>query len=236
MTTTTDTLAILKLLVKGRPPSFVAMATDQNETFVEALATQHGWPDRQKLADAIAVLEIDATTAAIPTREEPPPIPAGLTTPAVRRGDGPRSTVHRPSTGDVSKQVSKELASGPPPLTVDEIVRACRRSESKRIQALGTKLAEAADKATTALRAEREVAEAKLKKAEEFAAKKAAVDKLAAQLAKAKAELSALKPSGVTEAALDFACEQCGDVFGTSSGRKRHVTRKHTPSSQESTA
>lgn len=98
-----------------------------------------------------------------------------------------------------------------------------RRSEHKRTQALGVKLTELA---------ERDTAEAKAKQAEEFTAKKAQVDRLAKQLADARAALRELKPTGVTQAALDFACAECGDLFSTSQGRGMHVFRKHKTKEQ----
>lgn len=224
--TDTEVITVLKLLGKGRPLEFITAATSLPISRVQAIADKYGWPDQQKITAAIAGLDQAATR--IPVRAAPEP------------ARGARSTNHGPSTAIppslVTPAVRRDLAPPPGP-TVDELVRACRRSESKRTQALGPKLAELAERVTAALRTERDTAEAKRQRAEEFAAKKAAVDKLAAQLAKAKAELRELKPTGVTEAALDFACEQCGDVFSTSSGRARHITRKHSaPTRKAATA
>jgi hypothetical protein len=148
------------------------------------------------------------------------PIPANLSTPAVRRPTPP------PALTVVPPAKEPEVVQG---FTVNALVQACARSEHKRTQALGTKLLELADKATAALRAEREAAEAKAKSAEEFAAKKAAVDKLARQLAAAKAELRGIKPTAerAGDPAGEFACDQCDRVFGSSPGRARHVTRTH---------
>lgn len=149
------------------------------------------------------------------------PIPSGLSTPAVRRA------ISTPPAAPAT--VPGAAPAAPNGLfTVEELVRACRRSESKRTQALGPKLTELADRITAALRGEREAAEAKAKQAEEFTARKAQVDRLTKQLADAKAALSGLKPPpGDTEASLSFACSECGDRFTTSQGRSLHGRRKH---------
>lgn len=228
--TAADTLAVLKLLVAGRSIDFVADATGVDAKLVLKFAETHGWPDKTKLNAAVAQLENGAATA-IPVRAPAPHLVAKTPHPQTSR---PATTPAqpRPAPGPAPGGTYNGAPPPRPPLTVDELVRACRRSESKRTQALGPKLAELADRVTTALRTERETAEAKAKQAEEFAAKKAAVDRLAKQLAEARAALRELKPSGVTEAALDFACEDCGDVFATSSGRARHHTRKHKTKEQ----
>ncbi len=137
------------------------------------------------------------------------PIPSSLSTPAVRR-------------------VEEAPAPPQPGLSVDNLAQACLRSANKRTQAMGPKLLELAEKARTALRREREAAEAKAKQSEEFAAKKAAVDRLAKQLAAAKAELRKVKPAagGSPDG---FPCEHCDDSFPTSQGRAAHTTRKHKP-------
>lgn len=123
------------------------------------------------------------------------------------------------------------VKAGPPQqpqaVTVAQLAAACRRSEYKRTQALGGRLTELADRIRDALRTEREAAEAKAVKAEAFAKAKADVDRLARELKAARAALKGLKPSGVTEAALSFACDECGESFGTAQGRGAHRAHKH---------
>lgn len=113
--------------------------------------------------------------------------------------------------------------------TVDQLVKACARSDAKRTQALGPKLIELAEKITAALRAERFAAEAKAKQSEEFAAKKAAVDRLAKQLAAAKADLRKVKPAASASAAGggEYSCEDCDQTFSTPQGRGAHGFRAH---------
>lgn len=217
MTTTSDTLTVLKFLAKGRNIDYVAQATGMSTALVLSLGEAHGWPDTVKLGWAVDQLGAEAVDR-IPVRAPDPPrpvaktpqpvapIPASLSTPAVRNGS---------------------TSTPPPGPSIEDLVRACRRSESKRTQALGPKLTELEQKITAALRAERDSAEAKAKQAEEFTAKKAHVDRLKKQLADAQAALRQLKPSGVTEAALQFACEECGDLFSTSQGRGMHRRRSH---------
>lgn len=239
--TDTDTLTVLKLLAKGRLPAFVADATGLPIGRVQSIADEHGWPERARISAAVEDLVLDAAAPRIPVRDVPvlsrpaPTRPASTPgAPSPVPGGTPNGVARTPH--HVAPDLSNKVDSAPLSPTVDELVRACRRSELKRTQALGPKLTELAEKVTAALRVERETAEAKAKQAEEFAAKKAAVDRLAKKLAEARADLRKLKPSGVTEAALDFACGDCGDVFSTSSGRKRHITRKHTqPTTSEGT-
>ncbi len=115
---------------------------------------------------------------------------------------------------------------GPRSPTVEELVRACGRSKRKRTQSLAMQLTTLQAKITDALRDERAATAAKSKQSEEFKAKKATVDALAAQLAAAKAELRGLKPAGTAPTG-EHACGECGDLFGTSQGRSLHARRKH---------
>lgn len=219
---TTDKLTALKLLEKGRPASFIATATGLPEGLIVALADGLGAPvmDRAALRTEIDGLELLMRTA-LPTREPAPLPPTSRPAPKPATSTPP---AHAPAPGGTPTNGTIRTE-----LTVDELVRACRRSEYKRTQALGPKLTELADRITAALRDERQAAEAKAKQAEEFTAKKAQVDRLAKQLADARAQLRELKPAGVTEAALDFACGTCGDLFTTSQGRGLHTRRVHGP-------
>lgn len=254
----TDTLTVLKLLAKGRTPDFVAQATGTAIGYVQGIAGEHGWPDVARLQGAVDELMLDTYAPRIPVRapepSRPSPSPGSGPRPATAAGGTPHHVAlapHPQSSRPVPQPVTSTPpvpspapggtpngALDPPGFTVNDLVRACRRSEYKRTQALGPKLTELAEKITAALRAERETAEAKAKQAEAFIAKKAQVDRLAKQLADARAALRELKPTGVTEAALDFACGECGDLFATSQGRGMHTYCKHgaatsTPSETE---
>jgi ABC-type Zn uptake system ZnuABC Zn-binding protein ZnuA len=117
-------------------------------------------------------------------------------------------------------------------LTVDQLVAACARSGSKRTQAIGLKLADLAAKATAELRVERELAEKKRRHKEEIEARRAAVraereaaraevQRLARELAEAKAKLVGRDP------AASYVCEDCGEKFGSPQGRGAHAFRRH---------
>lgn len=202
------TLAALKMLAAGRPIAYVQATTGMPTANVEAIATANGYPDLDRLA-----ANANALTAKLAQRDALPERAPAVVTPLPSRPSPPAAP--RPAL---------PVAGGTPPApSADELVRACRRSEFKRTQALGPKLAELVERITTALRTEREAAEMKTKQAEEIATKKAAVDKLTKQLAAAKAALAAVDPGS----ALEFGCDVCGDSFATSSGRARHTTRKH---------
>lgn len=220
--TDTDTLTVIKLLAAGKSPEFVAAATDLAIGYVQDLADEHGWPDLDALAEAAARLSRDAG-ATLPSRA-----PASLV--VARHGVTPQPSRPSPTPGSGPRPASPAPGGTPTVVhghTVAELARACSRSGHKRTQVLGPKLTELADKITTALRAERQAAEAKAKASEEFTAKKAAVDALAKQLADAKAALRGLTPSGAAEAAPEHACTQCGALFTTSQGRGLHTTRVH---------
>lgn len=222
---TTDTLTVLKLLAQGRPPAFIAQATGTAIGYVQGIADSHGWPDPDRVQAAVEHLVREASVPRIPVRA--PEHHPQTSRPALRP-----ATSTPPAPSPAPGGTSNGAPAGNGLFTVGELVRAAGRSEHKRTQALGVKLSDLAEKITAALRAERDSAEAKAKQAEEFTAKKAHVDRLKKQLADAQAALRELKPSGVTEAALDFACDVCADVFSTSSGRARHVTRKHKTKEQ----
>lgn len=216
-----DVLAVVKLLACGRQVHFVAHATRLTPDQVTQIAGEHGWPDRDRLRSAATELTKTATpgiperaptlTHPIPKRPAPPP---PLPRPAPPAPPAPSAAAPTPE---------------PPLRVVEDLIRACRRSEHKRTQALGPKLETLADKITTALRSERRAAEANAREAAEFTAHKATVLALGKQLADAKAALRALKPTAVTEGAPQHPCPECGALFTTSQGRALHTVRKHTP-------
>lgn len=154
-----------------------------------------------------------AGVAAVPAPVAP--IPASLSTPAVRRA------ISTPAAS------APAAVAGVAPDALLALVRACQRSELKRTQALGVKLAALVEQVTVALRGEREAVEAKAKQAEEQATARAEVARLTKQLAAAKAKLRGSAAAGVDEAAGHLACGHCGDLFASAQGRSTHITRKH---------
>lgn len=80
--TAADTLTVLKLLAKGRPPEFIADATRLPIGYVQSIADKHGWPDGQRVQSAVDNLGLLAAAPRIPVREpttsRPSPTPAAL--------------------------------------------------------------------------------------------------------------------------------------------------------------
>lgn len=110
--------------------------------------------------------------------------------------------------------------------SIDELIRACARSEYKRTQALGVKLAETAEKARAALRSEREAAEIKAARSKEIAAARAEVERLEKALAEAKAKaVAAGAPGGARGGPHN--CPECGQQLATGQALGAHRARKH---------
>lgn len=221
MTTTAQDITVLKLYANGRPADFIATATQLPINRVQAIATEHGWPDQAKMAEALAELTREAAPR-VPVREDDTrtlrvvadPIPAAVSTPAVRRDQG--TTAARPTP-------APPAAPGP---SVDELVRACARSESKRTQARGVKLAALVDDIRAALRAERETAEAKAAREKARAAAVAEVKRLEKALAEARAKaVAAGAPGG--ERGGPRPCPECGDQLASPQALGAHRRHKH---------
>lgn len=150
----------------------------------------------------------------------PAPIP-GLSTPAVRRPTPPPALAVVPPV-KADAQVA-QVAEAP---AVDELIRACARSDSKRTQALGVKLADLAEKARAALRTEREAAEAKAARSKEVAAAQAEVKRLEKLLADAKAKAVAAGASGGARGG-PCICPECEQGFSSAQALGAHRSRKH---------
>lgn len=216
---TADKLAILKLLDKGRPPAFIARATDVPEGMIQALADGLGWPalDHQTIHTEIAGLELEMR-GAIPTRQPDTltsrPAPRAVATTA------PRSPVAPVPGGTLNGAPAR------PAFAVDELVRACARSGHKRTQGLGVKLAELAEKITAALRAERQAAEAKAKRSEELLAAQAEVKRLTQALSAARAKATAAGAPGGARGG-PHTCPVCEMELANSQALGAHKRHKH---------
>lgn len=247
MTTTKTTaklaeLAVLKLLAKGRSPQFVSEAVpDLTLGQVEAIAAKYGWPDQQKVQWAVDELTNDSsprlpkrepgdvalafTSTPPPPTSRPAPRPASseATRPAsAPAGDGPRMPATSPGSGGTQNGVMRE----PPMPTVEELVRACRRSEYKRTQNLGVKLAELADRIVATLREERESSERKALRALEIAAAQAEVKRLEAELAAARAKAVKAGASGGARLG-PTPCPECGAELTSPQALGAHRRHKH---------
>lgn len=212
-----DTLTVLKLLTKGRTPAFVADATRLPLAEVVTVAEAHGWPDRAKLLVVVNDLTLDLGAPDLPVREPTPlpsrPAPTAVTTP-------PRGPV-APVPGGTHNG-----ATASPGFTVDELVRACRRSEHKRTQALGVKLTELAERISATLGTERADAEAKARRAAEREASQAEVKRLVKALAEARAKaVAAGAPGGVRGG--ECTCPVCGHQLANPQALGAHKRHKH---------
>lgn len=131
---------------------------------------------------------------------------------------------YRPPAPVAAPPVLKPVPSPAP--SIDELIRACARSEYKRTQGLGVKLAELAEKARAALRTEREAAEAKAARSKEVAAAQAEVKRLEKELAAAKAKAVAAGGSGGARGG-PRPCPECGHEFATGQALGAHRAQKH---------
>jgi hypothetical protein len=135
----------------------------------------------------------------------------------------PLAVAPRPAAPPATRPTAT-TTSAPP--AIDDLVRACARSEYKRTQTLGVKLADIAEKARTALRAEREAAEAKAARSKEVAAAQAEVKRLEMALAEAKKKaVAAGAPGGARSGPHN--CPECDQGFGSAQALGAHRARKH---------
>lgn len=212
-----DTLATVKLLAKGHPVSVVAAAVGAKPAEVSEVGGANGMPDKELLRAAAKRLSAELQDT-IPATELAPFPPASRPT--------ARSAHPAPTTGPASGGTYNGAPTPRPALTVEELARACKRSEHKRTQALGVKLTELAERITTALRSEREAAEMKAKRSEELAAAQAEVKRLTKALAEAKAKATAAgAPGGVRGGARE--CPECGKQLANPQALGAHKRHTH---------
>lgn len=114
----------------------------------------------------------------------------------------------------------------PPAPSIDELIRACARSEYKRTQSLGVKLAELSEKARAALRSERESAEVKAARSKEIAAAQAEVKRLEAALKAARAKASAAGAPGGARGGPHI-CPECDHELANAQALGAHRAHKH---------
>lgn len=206
--TNTDELTVLKHLAAGRSVPFTATATGLPVPAVNLFATAAGYPDIDRVQARIAEL-LAAGDTPIPVRA---PEAAPRLRPVPAPPDPQRERAHPAAT--------------PPAPTLEELVRACRRSEFKRTQSLGVKLAELVEKVTGALVAERESAEVKARRAAEREAAQAEVKRLEKALAAARAKAVAAGAPGGTRGG-ERTCPVCDAGFPSPQALGAHKRHKH---------
>lgn len=177
----TDRLTILKLLADAQSPEFVEQATGIKSDQVLRIASEHGYPDRHKLAWAADLVQqqIDQAERKAITSSPAPTSPS--TTPkrphAQRPPEQPahRTSVARPAPAAAERD--QTTTSDPAPDSVRGLIARGAKSERVRTQRLATKATATVDALERALQAEEdarraaaEVARAKARERAERAA------------------------------------------------------------------
>lgn len=180
-------VALLKHLAAGKSPEVVATIVGLSRAEVVDVASNHGYPDRDKLAWAADIIEkkIDEQ-AELPDR-----------TAEIRR----EQRVAHPTV------LTAPTAPAPVVSVEHSIIDRGKQHPSKRIQAAANKVLDDLDRLRTLLR-EDEEKHAERRKAEAAkAAARAEVERLEAQLAEAKAKLRGGKAPATTPASGPSAAE-----------------------------
>jgi hypothetical protein len=173
-------LTVLKLLAAGKGLEFVAAATTVQLGTVEAIAKEHGWPDRDKLSFAAVQLQarIDRERRnGLPHGAVPPPPP-------------PRPVPQPPAVQQASKQAT---VAPRPPIEVDkfkQLIDAGKKSRRARTQAMASRLITLRNQLEEALAGEAEETQRKKREAQAEAEALREIEALKAQLAAAQAKLA----------------------------------------------
>lgn len=189
MTTSTDLppttrVTVLKHLASGKSLDIVATIVGLKREQVLDVASHHGYPDRDKLAWAVDVLEkkLDGDSAALPDRTD-----------EVRREE--RAAAPRPQVVPSPAPAPAAPQSDAVSTTTHSLIDRGKQHESKRIRAAADKVLDDLDRLRTLLREDEEKHAERRKAAAEKAAARAEVERLEAQLAKARAKLRGGKTS-----------------------------------------
>jgi flagellar biosynthesis GTPase FlhF len=170
--TDNEKLTVLKLLAGGRTAEFAAAAVNQDADTVTRLASNHGYPDREKLAWAADILERNLTEA----RRA-----AAVTT---------RTTVPRPGPGPATPPPARPAQGNPVADTTANLIARGKKSEKVRTKRLAEKAETALADLTAALKAEQDARRAAAAKAAEREQERATT---AAERAQRKARIDALE-------------------------------------------
>ncbi|WP_210651320.1 histone-like nucleoid-structuring protein Lsr2 [Nocardioides sp. SYSU D00065] len=176
MTTTADItpatkIALLKHLASGKSLDIVATIVHLERDQVLDVASHHGYPDRDKLAWAVDVLEkkLDDDATELPDKTAEHTREARATTPRPTVAPAPTP----PAGGGA----------------LEELITRGKAHESKRIQTAANKVLDDIDRLRTLLREDEKKHAARRKAERERAAARAEVERLERQLAEAKAKL-----------------------------------------------
>ncbi|KNX35860.1 Lsr2 family DNA-binding protein [Luteipulveratus halotolerans] len=130
---TETALTVVKHLINGRDDQFIATATGLTETQVQDIKIGHGYPDRDKMEHALAMLE--RRTGETTTRTGPspsrPPVSSRLARGGQVTNSAPRAVDPKPITSSVRQ--AKPSA--------NELIVAASRSPKARTRSLGAKIA-----------------------------------------------------------------------------------------------
>lgn len=178
-------VTILKHLASGKSLDVVATIVHLPREQVLDIASHHGYPDKEKLAWAVDVLEkkLDDEQAELPDR-----------TSEVRREE--RAATPRPAA------VPTPSAAPPAAGALEDLIATGKGHTSKRIQAAANKVLDDLDRLRTLIRDDQKKHAARRKAERDKAAARAEVERLKAQLAEAQAKLRGGKaPAKKTTAA-----------------------------------
>ncbi|PSK96680.1 Lsr2 protein [Haloactinopolyspora alba] len=130
-------ITILKMLASGRDAEFVASAVPDaglTASGVEHLGAEHGYPDRDKLAWAVDILEKQKLREA---RAEVPPAKASA---PARRVHAAETTGFQNTASDVNHDRLDSSRREPAPPAVDELIAQARESGKARTRNLGARI------------------------------------------------------------------------------------------------
>jgi hypothetical protein len=165
-------VTLLKHLASGKGLDVVATIVGLKRDQVLDIASHHGYPDKEKLAWAVDVLEkkLDDEQAELPDR-----------TSEVRREE--RAVAPRPAA--VPTPTASPAATG----ALEDLIATGKDHESKRIQSAANKVLDDLDRLRTLIREDAKKHAARRKAEREKAEARAEVERLKAQLAEAQAKL-----------------------------------------------
>jgi hypothetical protein len=171
-------VTLLKHLAAGKGLDIVATIVGLKRDQILDIASRHGYPDKEKLAWAVDVLEkkLDDEQAELPDR-----------TSEVRREE--RAATPRPAAVPTPSAAPAVVGA------LEDLIATGKGHESRRIQAAANKVLDDLDRLRTLIRDDQKKHAARRKAEREKAEARAEVERLEAQLAEAKAKLRGGTPA-----------------------------------------